>query len=69
MKPELLSQPELGALSSANQNQARVIGETVFEALAIDAATAIAAPDGSKEYDFTNSLTRIPDGQTVPDER
>lgn len=52
--------------------EARAIGETVFSALAVDAESAMEKPteDSDKDnYDFTNSVTRLGDGQTVPDER
>ena len=52
--------------------QVQAIGETVFSALAVDAELAMEpATEGNDQasFDFTNSLTRLGDGQTVPDER
>lgn len=51
---------------------APAVGETVFAALAEDAEVATVQPAELGEYDysqFTNSVTRLGDGQTVPDER
>lgn len=51
---------------------APAVGETVFALLAEDAETATTQPSELGEYDysqFTNSVTRLGDGQTVPDER
>lgn len=68
MGAELLTPPE-DASATISENQAKAVGGTVFEALAVDAGSAIEAPDSTADFDFTNSLTRIPGGQTVPDER
>lgn len=52
--------------------EARAIGETVFSALAVDAESAMEKPAEDNDmdnYNFTNSVTRLGDGQTIPDER
>jgi len=46
------------------------IGKTVFEKLSQEEVESIAGEiQGIESIDFTNSVTRTGDGQTVPDER
>ncbi len=45
------------------------IGATVFEALATQNDSEENTSKSIEEFDFRNSVTRYPDGQTVPDER
>ena len=42
---------------------------TVFEKLAQDAENETENIEGVTSIEIRNSLTRLPDGQTVPDER
>jgi len=72
MSAELLVRPEeekVGISGEIGLDETKIIGRTVFEALAVDSATAIEAPEGIEDARFTRSLTRIPGGQTVPDDR
>lgn len=48
---------------------AKLIGLTAFEALAEDASTSNEREESETVMPFTNSVTRLGDGQTVPDER
>ena len=45
------------------------IGGTVFEALAVDEKEAFVMPDTEIDTKILSSVTRLGDGQTVPDER
>lgn len=72
MTTELLIRPDeeaAGVTRELDREEALMVGGTVFEALAIDAESAIEAPEGIEDAKFTMSLTRLPGGQTVPDER
>lgn len=69
MGTELLTPQEKDANATIGEEQAKIIGGTAFEALAVDTGSILEAPDSTADLDFTNSLTRIPGGQTVPDER
>ncbi|MDZ7786259.1 MAG: hypothetical protein U5L95_04020 [Candidatus Saccharibacteria bacterium] len=69
----LLRSSEEEKLPEVTGEQAASLGETVFSALAVDAELATKGEDGgyggAENYEFTNSVTRLGDGQTVPDER
>lgn len=72
MGAELLIRPDeetAGITRELDREEAITIGGTVFEALAIDGESAIEVPEGIEDVRFTMSLTRQPDGQTVPDDR
>lgn len=55
--------------SDIGMETATALGATVFEALAVEAETAVEQPMAEEDLKFTNSLTRLGDGQTVPDDR
>lgn len=65
MSTELLMTPE----DNTDQSMAVIIGQTVFEKLAVDARDAIEQPETMTDSRFDNSVTHLGDGQTVPDER
>ncbi|MCL5113402.1 MAG: hypothetical protein M1554_02900 [Patescibacteria group bacterium] len=45
------------------------LGITVFEKLAQESEDVINPIESTATFEIRNSLTRLPDGQTVPDER
>jgi hypothetical protein len=53
----------------ADQSAPMAVGQTVFEKLAVDAKEATRQPFDGEELRFLASVTRLGDGQTVPDER
>lgn len=61
---ETLDKPVLSELELASS-----LGSTVFEALAIDEKDAFETPDIEIDPRIMSSVTRLGDGQTVPDER
>jgi hypothetical protein len=69
MGTELLVRPEENERRELSPEEEAKIGGTVFEALAVDSESAIELPEGVEDSRLTMSLTRIPGGQTVPDER
>jgi hypothetical protein len=69
MSAELVSRNEQESTAN-NPGVVLALGATVFEALAKESDVAMEAPeDGFADERLTMSVTRIGDGQTVPDER
>lgn len=66
MSTETLSIEQVEVNTLDNETVSR-IGMTVFEKLAKDTETE--SFEATSAIEIKNSLTRMPDGQTVPDER
>lgn len=66
MSTETLSIEQVEVNTLDNETVSR-IGMTVFEKLAKDTETE--SFEATSPIEIKNSLTRMPDGQTVPDER
>lgn len=71
MSVEVLMQPEQSKDHEENLSPelAYQVGRTVFEKLAVDAEEAFEQPEVEEDSRFISSVTRLGDGQTVPDER
>ncbi len=66
MSTEILSREQLEVDKLDNETISR-LGMTVFEKLAKNTETE--SIEATSTIEIKNSLTRLPDGQTVPDER
>jgi len=64
MSTEILSREQLEVDKLDNETISR-LGMTVFEKLAKDTETE--SIEATSPIEIKNSLTRLPDGQTVPD--
>ncbi len=68
MSLETLSREQIGK-DGICEETIQSLGVTVFEKLAQDAEHETEKIEAVTSIEIRNSLTRLPDGQTVPDER
>jgi hypothetical protein len=68
MSTEILSREQLEEDKLDNETISR-LGVTVFEKLAKDIQAETEFIEATSPVEIKNSLTRLSDGQTVPDER
>ncbi len=68
MSLETLSREQIGN-DSISEETVQTIGMTVFEKLAQDTENEVANVEAIVPIEIRNSVTRLQDGQTVPDER
>jgi predicted flap endonuclease-1-like 5' DNA nuclease len=67
MSLETLSREQIGN-DSISEETVQTIGMTVFEKLAQDTENEVANVETIVPIEIRNSVTRLGDGQTVPDE-
>lgn len=70
MSVETLVRPEHDrTIGNENLKLITGLGKTAFEILAVSAEDATERPESVEDLRLVNSVTRLGDGQTVPDER